>query len=352
VEIVSRRSTSTLAVLALLAACGGKVLGGGGSGGDQGGGAAGTGSGTFGSGTGSTGTGGTTTSTGTGTSTGSTGTGISTTGAGGGSVVCGGMVCPSGWACCNASCGGSCVPPGGACPGCGSAGAFGQGGGFVGAGGSNVMGCMTPPPARGLVASDMLSDLEAGTLITSITPGGGWFSFKDPEVATGFLPDPANFVAEAPGLHGTKMAVHVIGKGFMPPPSATNWGGGVGIALSLSGPTTPAPTDLSSYSGISFWAKSGSVVSDINVQIGTTDTDPNYCTCVSTNNCYVTHAFLLRAVPQAETKYTVRFAELKQPFYVTNPIPFDPTRVLTIIFASNGPVPYFDYWIDEVSLAK
>jgi hypothetical protein len=345
--IVRRPSTSSLVVLALIAACGGKVLTNQGS---QGGGSGqtGTGSGTFGSGTGSS-------STGTGPGTGSTGTGFTVTGAGGdvsGGPVCGMVTCPRDWSCCSPSCG-ACTPPGSACldTTCGSAGAFGQGGAFIGAGGNGV-GCAPPPPSKpAFVASEIISDLESGPVVTGIVPGGGgWFSYKDSEPGSTLTPDPANFMTESPGLRGTMRAVHVIGKGFMPPLSATNWGGGVGMALSPNG-----PTDLSEFTGITFLAKSGVIgiggVSDINVQIGTTDTDPTYCTCLATANCYNTHSFLLRSVPQGETKYTVRFVDLSQPNFGPH-IPFNPTQVLTIIFSSNGPAPSFDFWIDEIRVSK
>ena len=333
--IVPRPSTSTIAVLAVIAACGGKVL----TNGDNGNTTGGTGSGTSGTGT-STGTGSPTAGTGTGVPIGTTGTGTS--------VICGNSFCDPGWFCCNPACG-TCAPPGGGCieSACVSTGATGVGGGFIGgAGAGNPVDCVKPPPGRGLVASDLISDLEAGTEITGTSPGGEWFSYRDPEVGTAFLPDPANFMASSPGLHGSKRAVHVLGKGFMPPASATNWGGGAGIALSIVG-----PVDLSAYAGISFWAKSDSA-SDIVVQFSTPDTDPRYCTCLATGNCYTTHAQIVTGVSQVERKYTVRWVDLHQPTFTMLPIPFDPSNVLNILFASNGPVPQFDFWIDEITLIK
>jgi len=309
--VVPRPNNLNLAILALIAACGGRVLPDQGS---HGGGArqTGAGSGTFGSGTGSTGSG-------TSSGTGSSGTGISVTGAGGG-----------------------------------SAGSPEMGGAPTGAAGNVPLDCVAPPPKpSALLASNNLSDLESGILITTVVPvGGGWFSYRDPEANTVFSPDPDAFMTDSPGLNGTAHAVHVLGKGFIGPASATNWGGGVGMALSLGGPALPAPTDLSAFRGISFWAKSGSVVSDISVQISTVDTDPNYCTCAATSSCYATHSFLLSAVPQVEAKYTVRFTDLRQPDYIGAPTPFDPSHVLNIIFSSNGPVQDFDYWVDEISVVK
>jgi|SRR5450432_596447 len=145
------------------------------------------------------------------------------------------------------------------------------------------------------------------------------------------------------------MGVHVVGRGFMPPASATNFGGGVGLEL-----TPGAPTDLSRFTGISFWAESGpfgDIISDILVEISTTDTDPTYCKCLSAGNCSSSYFFLLKEVPMSESKFTVKWTDLKQSGIGT-PVRFDPTQVLKIMFASNGPVPYFNYWIDEVSVTK
>jgi hypothetical protein len=88
------------------------------------------------------------------------------------------------------------------------------------------------------------------------------------------------------------------------------------------------------------------------VQISTTDTDPSYCKCQITGACYSTHSFLLPSVTMLEggAKYTVKFADLKQPSFGT-PVHFDPTQILSIMFASDGPQD-FDFWIDEVSLVK
>jgi hypothetical protein len=357
---MSSRTTSFI-LLAFFAACGGKTISSGNSGntGDQGDPGAGgvTGSATTGTGPigiGSTGSG----STGTGSAT--TGTGVVTTsGVGGASGgTCGAAVCAPGWSCCNPSCG-ICAPPGGGCIeiAC-TGGTTGVGGSFIGGAGTTATnpGCVSPVLKPGIVTSTMISDLETGILVTGIQPPGGWFSYQDQEIGAVFVPQPPNVVTSSPGLNGTKFAVHAYGKGFMPPESATNWGGGVGIGLSVLAPGDTStvvgrPTDLSAFSGISFWTKNGGIPTDINVMISTTDTDPNYCTCQATNNCYASHSVLITAPPN-ETKITIPFAKLYQPAYVANPIPFNPARALSIIFATNGPVPVFDFWVDEVALVK
>jgi hypothetical protein len=353
---MSRRTTSFI-LLAFFAACGGKTISSGKSGnaGDQGDpgaggvtGSATTGTGSFGSGT-----------TGTGITSAGSSTGTTTAGAGGASGgTCGGAVCAPGWSCCNPSCG-ICAPPGGGCIEIACSGGTGVGGSSIGSAGSastNPGGCVSPVLKPGIVTSTMISDLETGILVTGIQPPGGWFSYQDQEVGAVFVPPPNDFVTSSPGLNGTKFAVHAYGKGFMPPESATNWGGGVGIGLSVLAPGDTSavvgrPTDLSAFSGISFWAKNGGIPTEINVMISTTDTDPNYCTCQATNSCYASHSVLVTA-PPIETKIIIPFSKLTQPAYITNPVRFDPTKALSIIFATNGPVPVFDFWVDEVALVK
>jgi hypothetical protein len=250
--------------------------------------------------------------------------------------------------------------------GAGGNGPAGTGGSIVmnttgggGAGGGAMMPC-TPPDKtmKAQVASDMLSDFGgmAPTAVSAVTPGGGWYSYQDPEMGTTFIPAPASFMLEMPGHSGMGSALHVAGSGFMGPASATNWGAGAGFSLGgqIAGGTTgmvTQPTDVSAYTGISFYAKS-SMMSDISVQFATPDTDPSYCSCQAANLCYTTHAAVVPMIAAAWTKYTVKFTDLKQPTYTMAPVPFDPTSLLTINFASNGPLPMFDYWVDEVTLVK
>jgi hypothetical protein len=219
--------------------------------------------------------------------------------------------------------------------------------------------CTAPDKAtKALVAATTLTDLEgtAPGAILNVTPGGGWYSYKDPEPGTTFIPDPTTWMPEPGGPPPSVNAVHAAGTGFVGPASATNWGAGTGFSLGggvpggLASGTGMAtmPTDVSMYGGISFYAKSAKM-SDISVQFATPDTDPSYCTCSTTMLCYTTHTGVVTAVAADWTKYTVKFSELKQPTYVMAPIPFDPTSLLTINFASNGPVD-FDFWIDNVEL--
>src|SRR5262249_14074209 len=148
------------------------------------------------------------------------------------------------------------------------------------------------PVGTGLLATTMISDFEgmAPGAVTAVTPPGGWFSYKDATVGNMLTPDNSafmNFMADTPGANGTMHSIHVVGSGFMPPASGTSYGGGVGVALAGD-----VPTDLSMYSGITFWAKSGATPSEMSVAVSTTATDPKFCECLL-QGCYSSYAFLI-----------------------------------------------------------
>lgn len=235
----------------------------------------------------------------------------------------------------------------------------------TGAGGDMTAMC-TPPDTttKAQAAMAILADFEdpaAPGAVMAVVPGGGWYSYTDSEVGAGlpamFTPAPGTFAVEAPGNGGMGSALHVVGTGFAGGvASSTVWGAGVGVALGgastggIAGATNPPvmPTDLSMYKGISFYAKSAAM-SDVVVQFGNPSTDPSYCTCAAAMLCYTGHAKTVAAITATWTKYTVLFTELMQPTYVMAPVAFDPKSVLTINFASNGPVAMFDYWIDDIT---
>ena len=236
----------------------------------------------------------------------------------------------------------------------------------AGGGGGDMGTCTAPDKTMKAVLAvadpAVIADFEgmAPGAVTAVTPGGGWYSYQDSETGTMFTPAPATWMVEMPGNGGMGSAVHAAGTGFMGPSSSTNWGAGTGMALGGSIPgglstsatmTATQPTDVSMYKGISFYAKS-SMMSDVSVQFSTPDTDPSYCTCQALSLCYTTHAKVVPMLAADWTKYTVMFTDLTQPTYVMAPVPFDPTSLLTINFASNGPLAAFDFWIDDVTLIK
>jgi len=237
----------------------------------------------------------------------------------------------------------------------GKAGAGGSPNGPPGAGGSpgsagagHATGCAGPAPFR--ITSDVLSDFEAtpSDLVRDVSQPGHWFSYdRNPEYhnlySSVFTPDPGDWTVESPGHGGTGNAVHTTGRLNMVHVPAPHWEAGVGLSLATSGNNEATPIGVSEYAGISFYAKS-SLGSAISVQFATVNTG-SYCYCVASNNCTEDTLVITNVAPDW-TQYTVRFADLLQPAN----FPFDSRGLVTIKFASNGSIPYFDFWIDDVRL--
>jgi hypothetical protein len=216
-----------------------------------------------------------------------------------------------------------------------------------GAAGTAAASCTPPMFTTATPTSDQLTNLDMDSAVSGFSPGGGWFSYKDDE-PTGMLSPPNNaFVTESPGANGSAAAVHVVGSGFMPDQVGQNYGGGVGFSLASPQGT---PGDLSGATGITFFAKSGKAndLSDIKVAISTTATDPLFCICNATG-CFNSHFKVVPKVSPSWTQYTVKWTDLAQADWGYR-APFDATKVLTINFVSNGALPAFDFWVDEVSL--
>lgn len=222
----------------------------------------------------------------------------------------------------------------------------GTGGVMQSTGGAGASSSCTPPMVvTAMPTADLLTNLDIDSAVSGFSPGGGWFSYKDDEPTGMLTPDNTAFMTESPGASESAAAVHVIGSGFMPDLSGQNYGGGVGFSLASPKGT---PGDLSSATGISFWAKSAKG-SDIKVAVSTTSTDPTFCICNATG-CYNTHSKVEPAVSAAWTRYTVLWDELAQAPDWGYRAKFDQKAVLTISFVSNGALPAFDFWVDEVSL--
>ena len=219
----------------------------------------------------------------------------------------------------------------------------------VGAAGSASSNCTPPMVVAATPTSDLLTNLDMDSAVSGFSPGGGWFSYQDDEPGGMLTPVNTAFVTESPGANGSAAAVHVVGSGFMPDTTGQNYGGGVGFSLASPKGT---PGDLSGATGFTFFAKSGkSDLSDIKVAVSTTATDPTFCLC-NALACYNTHStvFTKDKVGATWSQLTVKWSDLKQAPDWGYKAPFDPKTVLTINFVSNGALPAFDFWIDEVSL--
>jgi hypothetical protein len=228
-----------------------------------------------------------------------------------------------------------------------TSGTGGTGTSLGGAAGSGPTSCTPPMFTTAMPTSDVLTNLDMDSAVSGFSPGGGWFSYKDDEPTGMLSPSNTAFMTESPGANNSAAAVHVVGSGFMPDQVGQNYGGGVGFSLASPQGT---PGDLSGYAGITFYAKSGkaSDLSDIKVAFSTTATDPLFCIC-NAAGCFNSHFKILSKVSASWTLYTVKWSELGQADWGYK-APFDPKTVLTINFVSNGALPAFDFWVDEVSL--
>jgi hypothetical protein len=229
----------------------------------------------------------------------------------------------------------------------GTMGSGGVGPSFAGGAGSTPVTCTPPTVVTATPTADLLTNLDMDTAVSGFSPGGGWFSYKDDEPSGMLTPVNTAFMTESPGANNSAAAVHVVGSGFMPDQLGANYGGGVGFSLASPQGT---PGDLSGAAGISFYAKSGkpNEPSDIKVAVSTTATDPLFCICNATG-CFNSHFIVIEKASGTWSKHTVLWNDLKQADWGYRTA-FDNKTVLTINFVSNGPVPAFDFWVDEVSL--
>lgn len=220
-------------------------------------------------------------------------------------------------------------------------------GSAAGAAGTTSSACTVPMVVTAMPTGDVLTNLDMDSAVSGFSPGGGWFSYKDDEPTGMLSPDNSNFMTESPGANESAAAVHVVGSGFMSD-MTQNYGGGVGFSLASPKGT---PGDLSGAIGFTFYAKSGkaSDPSDIKIAVSTTATDPTFCICNGLG-CYNTHFMIFQKVSASWSQLTVRWTDLKQAPDWGYRAPFDPKTVLTINFVSNGALPAFDFWVDEVSL--
>ena len=169
-------------------------------------------------------------------------------------------------------------------------------------------------------------------------------------------------MVEPRGADGTGSALHVVGTGFAGGvASATIWGAGVGVALGgastggLAGAVNPPvmPTDLSAFKGLTFMAKRLDDERRGRADAGTRTTESLVLHLPGREP--LLHRALQgghRALPLPGRSTPSSSPSSPSPPYVMAPVPFDPTAVLTINFASNGPLPMFDYWIDDITFIK
>jgi hypothetical protein len=246
-----------------------------------------------------------------------------------------------------------------------------------------------PPPVPGLLPGAWFSatDCTEADQISprpSYAPGGGW-SYDEvipaQQTLPGVVSTHAAHLSTTPELTnvwganmGFDLAVPTTDGGRPPPPSPPDAGIpaiGAGCVQVSNRDSKATPVDLTAYSGLMFWARSGGGASHLAVQLADINVDPrgNICNASDPNdesNCY-NHFRTLLPLSETWTRYTVAFKDLHQdPTWGYRPVSGMP--VLQLVYqitfeideASCGldpnakcaggatPLLQFDIWVDDI----
>ena len=161
----------------------------------------------------------------------------------------------------------------------------------------------------------------------------GWYAFADDGVA-----EPHSMTPEGPGAVSTQIAGHVSAIDILPPPV----GYGAGFGFNMIDPAFISCVDVSSFDGVSFWAKGTSGDNEeLIFQVVHPATQPigEGGDCLA--NCY-DHPKTTIVLTPDWTQYTVTWGELTG-VAVTGPI-------LSNNWITAGET--YDVWVDELTLYK
>ena len=200
---------------------------------------------------------------------------------------------------------------------------------------------------KGDRTAPLIDDMEDGNidLLPNEGRGGNWWWSKDATPDAGLTFE----IAAIPGGRGSSTkAVHTVGSG------ETDWGavGGFSIAWGVhvdGGPWLNCPYDVSTYTGIQFWARGNSVpvrvkatmMEDYPVSFG------GICAAPDPNACFNDHG-KYETFEDTWKQFTVPFSSMTQGDGWGIITPFNPAHVQAIRFQTDGNV-NFDYWIDDIS---
>jgi hypothetical protein len=194
---------------------------------------------------------------------------------------------------------------------------------------------------------ELLDQMEDGDgAIEMIAQRGGvWFSFND-ETEGKQLPDSDDetFVMSelVPARSGSHYAARSQGRGF------TDWGAGIGFEL-----YNQKAYDLSSYAGITFWARRApNTATALRFAVTDSATTPRGGQCredVDHSTCS-DHFGVDLSLGTAFRRYSFTWRELAQEGWgEPHPDSVDTSRVYGVRFQTD-PIEDFDFWIDDIAL--
>jgi hypothetical protein len=237
------------------------------------------------------------------------------------------------------------VATGGAATGGAPTGGAPTGGAPTGGAPTGGMGTGGLPP--GITAIDML-DVENHTI--ELSDGAGeWYVFHDGSTDGVVAPDTPRTTDDLVPVplpsprDESLLGVHVVANDLF-----TSWGAGLGFNLNSPDGTARLKYDVSPYTGIVFWGRSGSGSVTVRLKVITADIAPDTesggeC-ATNCNDAFGTPIALTTEWQQ----YPIAFADLAQQGWGTVPPGgFDPTGVLAVQLHADAGVA-FDIWLDDV----
>jgi hypothetical protein len=199
----------------------------------------------------------------------------------------------------------------------------------------------SPPGSDG--CRDVIEDAEDGDnqILLGSGRSGYLYTYVDPEGST-VAPVPGNFggVFE-PATPGARDSAHALRF------SGTLVEAGIvfaGLGLNLLDPKSSY--DASRYTGIAFFARSGTGSGRVKVEMPDQNTDPDGGKCSS---CYNDFGQVV-SLDSSWRRFSVRFSDMKQEpgWGMPRPETLDRRHVYSIQFQVDEPGP-FDVWIDDVA---
>ena len=242
------------------------------------------------------------------------------------------------------------VPTGGYAAGGATTGGASSGGAPTGGaptGGAPTGGIGTGGLPPGFTAIDML-DVVNNTI--ELEDGQGlWYVFHDGSTDGVITPDTPrttdDLIPEAlPAPRDESLlGVHVVANALF-----TSWGAGVGFNLNSPDEDTRLKYDVSPYTGIVFWGRTGTGSVTVRVKLVTADiapeTEPGGECVADCSDAFGQEIDLTTAWKE----YSVPFSELtQQQWGYAPPGGFDTTGVLAVQLHANAGVA-FDIWLDDV----
>ena len=236
-------------------------------------------------------------------------------------------------------------------------GATGGMGGMAGKAGQAMTTC--PDPSEAIDPTAIIDDMEDKDGFVADVAGrsGGWWTAGDETVGASMVPVQTDITGDlalpeplAEPRCGSHYAMRVTGQGF------TDWGAVLGVAFAFgtrpNGETGAIPYDVSSHTGIEFYARIGDTsVAEVRYQVSDSNTEPDGGVCSeergSADECYNSFGVSLPQLDTTWRHYKIPFAGLSQRDFGYRADALVTTAVYQLTF--NFPAAsIFDFWVDDL----